>query len=190
MRPFEFIILFFSFIYTLALTHQLFAVTRMIRHRRNLVFSWAHALWMATAFLLLVTNWIELWDFHQMDAMPLAALATGMAMVGVQYFFCALVSPDFEDGESYDMRAFHAREGRTYMVAGLALLLLSFAINAAAGASEGVQNWANQNAPLLVCLPFGLLPLFVRASWAQILSPLVLIADIVFVLVNYYPVLR
>ena len=40
MRPFEFIILFFSFIYTLALTHLLFAWTRMIRYRRTLILSW------------------------------------------------------------------------------------------------------------------------------------------------------
>jgi len=39
VRPFDFIILFFSFIYTLALTHLLFAVTRMVRHRRMLTFS-------------------------------------------------------------------------------------------------------------------------------------------------------
>ena len=37
MNPFEFIILFFSFMYALALTHVLFAWTRMMLHspRRN-----------------------------------------------------------------------------------------------------------------------------------------------------------
>ena len=49
MKSFEFLILFFTFAFALALTHLLFAATRMIRHRRTLIFSWPHALWMATA---------------------------------------------------------------------------------------------------------------------------------------------
>ena len=59
MNPFEFIILFFSFIYTLALTHLLFAWTRMIRHRRQLVLSWPHLLWMLVALGYLTQRQLE-----------------------------------------------------------------------------------------------------------------------------------
>ncbi|MFX4501401.1 hypothetical protein ABTA59_19515, partial [Acinetobacter baumannii] len=74
MHPFEFIILFFSFIYTLALTHILFAATRMIRHRRQLVFSWPHALWMANALVFLAANWLSLWDLHESKTLTLEAI--------------------------------------------------------------------------------------------------------------------
>jgi hypothetical protein len=44
MNPFEFIIIFLAFVYSLALTLLLFAWTRMIRRRRQLVLSWPHLL--------------------------------------------------------------------------------------------------------------------------------------------------
>jgi hypothetical protein len=189
VRPFEFIILFFSFIYTVALTHLLFAATRMIRHRRNLVFSWPHALWMLNALLLLTGNWISLWDFHRLDAIPLAIIATGLILVGIQYFICALVAPDFEDGEEFDLRAFHAREGQTYKAGFLVLTLVALGVNAAAGARAGVQHWADENAVVLVMILPVLISLFVRARWAQVGAPLVLAALMTIYLVIYYPVL-
>lgn len=190
MGPFEFIILFFSFIYTLALTHIFFAATRMIRHRRSLVFSWPHALWMGVALMLLLANWIELWDFHETKALSIGVIGVGFLTVAVQYFISALVSPDFEDGERYDLRAFHAREGRTYMAGVLALCLLSLAVNLGAAAKVGVTNWASQNALVLLCIPFIIAPIFIRARWFQVLAPAILIALVAVVLGRYYPVLR
>ncbi|QIK96772.1 hypothetical protein G7076_10305 [Sphingomonas sp. HDW15A] len=64
MSPFDFIILFFSFVYVIALTHLLFAWTRMIRYRRKLVFSLPHLLWMLVAVGYLTANWLSLWDFQ------------------------------------------------------------------------------------------------------------------------------
>jgi hypothetical protein len=90
LGPFEFIILFFSFIYTLALTHLLLAAARMIRRRRSLVFSWPHALWMMNALLLL---------------MSLPVILGGFALVGAMYLICALIAPDFEDRDDLDLRA-------------------------------------------------------------------------------------
>jgi hypothetical protein len=45
----------------------------------------------------------------------------GFVIVAVVYFICALVAPDFADGDGYDLRAFHASEGRTYIAAFLVL---------------------------------------------------------------------
>jgi hypothetical protein len=187
--PFEFIILFFSFIYTLALTHLLFAVTRMIRHRRVVVFSWPHALWMLDALLLVSVNWISFWDVHRFETMPIGFIATGFLLVIMQYLICALVAPDFEDGDTFDLRLFHEREGRTYMLAFLAIMLVALAVNAAAGMAAGMQNWANQNAFVLAMAPTVLLPLIVRARWAQVLGPLVLAVLIIGFLGFYYPAL-
>jgi len=189
LGPFEFIILFFSFIYTLALTHLLFAATRMIRHRRNLVFSWPHALWMLNALLLLICNWISLWDFHRLKTMALPVFLCGFALVGIQYFICALIAPDFEDGDSFDLRAFHARESRTYMLAFLAFLPLALALNLGAAAGLGIENWAKQNVFVLAMAPPIMVPLLIRAHWAQIVGPLVLLGEMAAFLVLYYPVI-
>jgi hypothetical protein len=190
LGPFEFIILFFSFIYTLALTHLLLAAARMIRRRRSLVFSWPHALWMMNALLLLVCNWISLWDFHLLKSMSLPVILGGFALVGAMYLICALIAPDFEDRDDLDLRAFHEREGRTYILAFATFLPLAFVLNLAASAGAGVQNWAEQNAIIFVMAPPILIPLLFRARWAQIGGPLVLVGVMVAYLVIYYPVIR
>jgi hypothetical protein len=189
MSPFEFIILFFSFIYTLALTHLLFAWTRMIRHRRQLVFSWAHFLWMVSALGQLTINWISLWDFRTDGSLSLGTLAVGLVFVMLNYFNCALVAPDFDAGETYDMKRFHQCEGRTYVGATLALIVCSIVANFLAGAAVGVSNWSNENSLVVIFLFPPLLALSVKREWAQLLAPALLIAGAVAYAVIYYPVL-
>jgi phage shock protein PspC (stress-responsive transcriptional regulator) len=190
MAPFEFIILFFSFIYTLALTHLLFAITRMIRHRRELIFSWPHALWMLSAFLFLIANWISDWDFHRLETITLTEFAGGLVFVILQYFICALVAPDFDDNETFDMRAFHDREGRTYITAILVAAPGAVAINLGAGTVSNVQNWGEQDGLAIGMALTAVVALIVRARWAQIASPLVFSILEIGYLVAFYPVLR
>ncbi|HEX5238743.1 MAG TPA: hypothetical protein VFW39_09805 [Sphingomicrobium sp.] len=189
MGPFEFIILFFSFIYTLALTHLLFAWTRMIRHRRELVFSWPHFLWMLVAMANLAVNWISQWDFRTEHSLSLGTIASGFLFVVINYFVCALVSPDFEGGETYDMKHFHACEGPTYIAATLVLILISIVENFLAGVELKSQNWANENNLVITFLVPAALPLLIKAKWMQILAPAVLLAETVAYAVIYYPVL-
>jgi len=140
--------------------------------------------------MLLFGNWVSLWDFHTMETMSLPVILGGFALSIMQYFICALVSPDFEDGETYDMRAFHEREGRTYIAAIIVLGVFALAVNYAAGASLGVESWSDQNTMVAIMLPCLLLPLFVKAHWAQLLGAIAFAANVTLFLVLYYPVLR
>jgi hypothetical protein len=187
--PFEFIILFLSFIYTLALTHLLFAWTRMIRHRRQLVFSWPHLLWMLAAFSNLGANWLSLWDFRGLRSLSIVTITATFVLVIINYFVCALVSPDFEGGETYDMKRFHECEGPTYIVAFLGLITASILINVFAGAALKVTNWSDENGLVVTMLlpPIG--ALVVRREWMQLLAPTVLLAQCIAYAVIYYPVL-
>ena len=128
---------------------------------------------MFNALMLLIANWISLYDFHRKEVMPIAMIAAGLLVSVAQYFFCALVSPDFDDGETLDLRTFHGREGRTYITAFALLIILALAVNAAATFGAGVENWGRQNAIVLAMLPAALAPLFVKARWAQLSGPLV-----------------
>lgn len=189
MGPFEFIILFLSFIYTLALTHLLFAATRMIRHRRDVVLSWPHSLWMITALANLVANWLSQWDFRDMQSLSLGTIAAALVFAITNYFVCALVSPDFESGETYDMREFHQQEGRTYISAVLALVICALVENFAAGEALGVQNWADQNWVVALMIIPPVVALTVKRTWAQVASPIAFIATAIAYCVIYYPVL-
>ena len=189
MGPFEFIIAFLSFIYALALTHLLFAWTRMIRHRRQLVFSWPHLLWMLAAFSNLGANWLSLWDFRRVKSLSITAIAAVFVLVVINYFVCALVSPDFEEGETYDMKRFHECEGATYIAAFLALIIASILINLFAGAALNVTNWWNENALVSAMLIAPIAALLVRRNWMQVLAPAVELALAVAYSVIYYPAL-
>jgi hypothetical protein len=160
----------------------------MIRHRRELKFSWEHALWMLTALVLLVGNWISLFDFRGQERFDLDSIAMLFLFVIGLYFACALVSPDFEDRRDYDMREFHRCEGRTYMGAIAAFILLAFVTNISAS-KEGVAEWGKENVLVIWMIPVALLPIFVRQRIVQLACPaLLLILNVVFLMI-YYPVI-
>jgi len=190
MRPFDFVITFFSFIFSLALAHLLLAVGQMIRHRRELTFDWAHALWMVAAFGTLIANWFSLWDFHTFGALSLTTVAIGFAFCVNQYLVCALVAPRIDGADGLDMRVFHERQGRTYVAALAVLFAFSIAANVLAGSALDVENWAKQNGLVLAMLAVVVAALVWRARWVQIAAPSALIVLVVAFLTAYYPALR
>lgn len=190
MHPFDFILLFFSFIYTVALTHILFAATRMIRHRRELVFSWPHALWMASAFLFLSVNWLSLWDLRGVAAFSLEVIVSNFVLVVLQYFLSALVAPDFEGGDGYDLREFHLRERRTYLGAFIALMVVGVLVNFEAAMRYGLASWGQQNLIAIPALAAGLAAFFIDRRWVQIAAPLVMVGLLTVYPIMYYPVLK
>lgn len=189
MKPFDFIIVFFSFVFTLGLTHLLLAVSRMIRHRRALRFSWPHGLWMAVALANLGGNWLSFWDFRSFRELTIGTIASGFLVTMLCYLFCATVSPDFERGESLDMQVYHQTEGPTYIAIFLALVVTSLVVNLAAGEGPGVANWTQQNGLVLAMVPPTVLALFDRREWVQGLAALTVLAGNIAFSVIYYPVL-
>jgi hypothetical protein len=189
VSPFEFIIIFFAFVYSLALAHLLFAWTRMIRHRRQITFSWPHLLWMLVAMFLLAVDWLSTWDYRTFDKLSLVEISSGFLFVMLNYFFCALVSPDFEGGETYNLERFHSTEGRTYILVFVATVTIAIVENFLAGEKLGITKQGVENALVLFQLPLSLLPLFVKRPWVQIVAPAVILMTIVAYGAMFYPVL-
>jgi hypothetical protein len=189
MNPFEFIIIFFAFVYSLALAHLLFAWTRMIRHRRQLTFSWPHLLWMLVAMFLLAVDWLSTWDYRTFGKLSLLEISSVFLFVMLNYFFCALVSPDFEGGETFDLKRFHDAEGRTYILVFLATVTIAIVENFLAGEKLGITKEGAENALVLFQWPLGLLPLFVKRSWVQIVAPAAILVTIITYAAMFYPVL-
>jgi hypothetical protein len=189
VSPFEFIIIFLAFVYSLALAHLLFAWTRMIRHRRQITFSWPHLLWMLVAMFLLAVDWLSTWDYRTFDKLSLVEISSGFLFAMLNYFFCALVSPDFEGGETYDLERFHSTEGRTYILVFVATVTIAIVENFLAGEKLGITKQGVENALVLFQLPLSLLPLFVRRAWVQIGAPAVILMTVVAYGAMFYPVL-
>jgi len=190
MRPFDFVIIFFSFIYSLALAHLLMAVAHMIRHRRQIIFDWVHALWMAVALISLVTNWISDWDFHAVDPLPLASVAIGFAFSIIQYFTCALVTPDVKAEGDLDLHVFQETQGPTYMSAFVVLIAFSIVINYVGGSAMNIQNWARENSIVIAMLPISVAPLIWKARWVQVAAPSLFLVSLTTYMIMFYPALR
>src|SRR5579862_1969409 len=115
MKPFDFVVTFFSIVFSLALAHLLLAIAHMIRLRRELVFDWAHGLWMVAVLLLLIVNWLDMWDLHTVETMPLSIVLIGFVFLINQYIVCALVSPQLDREDGMDMHRFHEQQGPAYI---------------------------------------------------------------------------
>ena len=190
MRPFDFVMVFFSFIYSLALTHLLMAVVHMIRYRRQIVFDLIHALWMAVALVALVTNWISFWDFHAVEPLPLASIIIGFAFSIINYVACALVSPDVKGEGGLDLHVFQETQGRTYVASFVVLIAFSIGVNFLGGSTMDIQNWARENSVVIAMLPITIAPLVWRFRWVQVAAPLLFLVSLAVYLVMFYPALR
>jgi hypothetical protein len=107
----------------------------------------------------------------------------------LNYFMSALVSPDFEAGESYDMKRFHRCEGPTYISSILVMVVVAIFTNYLAGADLDITNFGNENALVIYMVPATVLGLAVKRPWAQLLSPALMLALTLAYYVLYYPIL-
>jgi hypothetical protein len=190
MRPFDFVITFLAFIYALALTHLLLAAAHMIRHRRELIFDWAHALWMAAALGMLWANWISLWDAHALATISLSTIAIGFVFGISQYLVCAFVSPRLDGEDGMNMHVFHETQSRTYVGAFAVMVCISIAINFLGGSGLSIQKWAAENVVVIAMVPAAVAPLVWRAQWIQIAAPVLELLLLAIYMIEFYPELR
>jgi hypothetical protein len=186
VSPFDFILALVSFVYALAIAHLLRGAARMIRHRRDLIFSWPHGLWMAFTFLGLLAAWLTLWDFHAMKAINLATFAGAVVVCVGLYLTAALVTPEFDDPEDYNLIRFHGRQRATYLSVNLALCAVALGLNIAAGA-EGVANWLKESGPSLALAAPIAAALLIRNRLVQIAAPAVAIGMVLAFVWIFYP---
>lgn len=189
MSAFDFVITLLSFVFSLALTHLLFGIARITRHRRTVKLSGAHAIWTANTLVLIVLNWLSLWDFRGQTELSIVTVASGVIFSILLYLTAAFVTPDVDDPEGRDLRQFHERESVTYIGATLAVVLVSFVVNEAA-VSEGVTVWATQNLVVLIALVPVTVALAVRKGRIHILASAVCLAVSIAFLALYYSTLR
>ena len=138
---------------------------------------------------MLGVNWLSTWDLRSLGTLSLLDISREVLFVVLNYFFCALVSPDFEGGETYDLRRFHEGEGPSYILVFVAIVAIAIVENFAAGAGLGASNQGAEKTLVIFRLPLALLPLFVKRPWAQVAAPAVLLISIMAYAVLFYSVL-
>jgi hypothetical protein len=187
--PFEFTITLLSFVYSLAITHLLLGVARIVRHRRTIRLSAAHLLWVANVFVVSILNWVTLWDFRAMRELSLGTIASATMFAVLLFLIATFVTADVESPEDRDLKAFHDRESPTYIGGLLGGAILALGLNLGAGAL-GIASWANQNALLLASLIPLVLSLIIRRGWLHLAAAAASVGFGIAFLTIYYPALR
>ena len=168
MHAYEFILVLFSFVYAAAITHILSTAGELIIASKRVRFSWFNAGWMLAALLFTCAWWIGLWDLHTIEVWDIGEIAFYFLMAAGIYLNARLVSPRIPEAGKVDLRAFHAEEGRKYLIAYTILSVLTVYVNAALGEGEYAAQWPAQNmviAPMAVATGLG--AIFIKRPWVQ-----------------------
>jgi len=173
MTVFEFVFGLFSIVVSLALAHLLAGVADLIRNSRRVKVSFVHAVWMWATFAVTVGNWAALWPFHQLPSWPAWSVLLMVLVVTSNYLLCYLVTPEIPAEGPIDLVAFHESSRRSYLSAFAALGLISIPGNVIFGVAGQYSDWLRDTLISLPALLFILLPLFLKARWAQILGAIV-----------------
>ena len=175
MSSFEFVFGMISVITSLALSRLLSGCVGLYRHADNIRFSWRHGFWTATAFMLLLANWAGLWRLRNTQVWGALDVLEPLLFVGVLYAFCDLVLPDEpKDGQSLDLRDYHARQGRRYKTVHLAFAVLAMLV--IAHRSSDVGSWLSTAAFALIAAAVTLVALWTRRVWLDTATAIALFA--------------
>lgn len=170
MSIFEFVYGFMSIVTSLAVTHLLAGFVRLMRNAGRVRFSLVHALWAWAAFASTIGNWAASWSLRTLDFWPAWALLLTLATSIGQYVFCAFVTPDVPREGKIDLVAFHEQKRGGYLWAFFALGVIAVAYNFGFGLTNHYADWLRDTLLTIPVFAMILVAIFVRASWAQVLS--------------------
>jgi hypothetical protein len=124
MAAFDHILLLFSFVFALALTHLLSRVGALLLARKRVRFSALPTLMILNAVGWVYANWLLLWDLHGIRNWDLASITTWFAFAVSNYFICVAAAPDVEPAGPIDMEQFYwDNRGLFYVLMLLATVL-------------------------------------------------------------------
>lgn len=173
MTSFEFVFGLISVITSLALTQLLGGMVTLYRCSDRLRLSWRHALWTATAFMLLIGNWSALWRLHDTRVWGVLDVLVPLVYTSVLYAFCDMVMPDTPAaGALVDLREYHVREGKRYKVLQLGFAIL--VIGAIARVATSIGDWARLSTFALLAAAIGIVAIRSRSVWLDTAAALAL----------------
>lgn len=93
------------------------------------------------------------------------------------YLNARLVSPRIPEQGEIDLPAFHADEGRKYLVAYTVLSVVTIVTNAGFGQGGSAVQWPAQNTVIVpMAVATGVAAIFIRTRWVQAIAVTIQIA--------------
>ncbi|MBV8800983.1 MAG: hypothetical protein JOY77_10155 [Alphaproteobacteria bacterium] len=150
MTAFEHISALLSFVYALALTHLLSRAGELIIARKRVTFSGLTTLGMVNAGLLVVFNWIDIWNLRSVAAWDIASISIQLALVTSIYLACVLISPKPSEEGLLDMESFFWKQRIYFYAALVSVLVLSMLANLDFLKSADVGRFLQENSYTLI----------------------------------------
>jgi hypothetical protein len=173
MTSFEFVFGLISVITSLALTQMLSGFVALYRRADRVRLSWRHACWTATAFMVLIGNWAAFWHSRNIQSWGALDVLIPLVFTSVLYAFCDLVMPDKPaEGETTDLRKYHAREGKRYKL--LQLVFAVLVMLAMARTATSVAQWAAMAKFAILAALIGVVALRAQRVWLDTATAAVL----------------
>src|SRR6202012_2560175 len=135
----------FAFVYALATAHLLTTVAELIRERARVRFSWLNAAWLCIGVSVILAWWIGMWDMRTLPAWPVSMIAFLFVMAILIYVQVRLTCPNIPAEGEIDLREFHRRNGREYIVLFAAVSALTIVVNIIFGEMTSVREMIQQN---------------------------------------------
>jgi hypothetical protein len=162
---FELVLVLFSFVYGLALTHLLSRIGALVLAAERVRFSGLSALLMLNAIVQVFLAWLVLWDFRGVTQWDLLSIAGQFATAIMTYFVCIFAVPASDD--ETDLEDFYWLRRRPFYVSALILYVLSLGTGATLLKSPDPTLFLRMNEISIASLPFIVLPICTAARWAQ-----------------------
>jgi len=114
MRAFDHVLILFSFVFALALTHLLSRVGSLMLARRRVRFSPLHAFMVANAVVLVLVNWLALWFVRDLREWDLFSIVIYFLFALASFFFCAAAAPEVPSEGTIDLEHFYWENYRLF----------------------------------------------------------------------------
>ncbi|MEQ1491434.1 MAG: hypothetical protein ABL932_12880 [Terricaulis sp.] len=142
MSTFEYVSVIFSVVVSLAFTHLLAGIVRLI-HARGVKFSFVHAAWIALLVFWCIDYWFSTWHLREAEVWTLGFVSFLLLMATVLYVACGLAVPaEGEITEGTDLNAFYNTNRRKFLSVLFAYQLLSIGGNLAIAPLQ-LAGWVN-----------------------------------------------
>ncbi len=177
MGAFEHIISLLSFVFALAITHLLLTVAGLIRNWGRVRLSWLHGPWLLNSLITVIANWISFWDMRTLGVWSVGSIFFTFTLSFVTYLQVALVCPDIPAEGTIDLVAFHEEQFAALHIGAFAATgVVALIANFVFGNGFHVSEWGTQNLAVIPMIAVAIVAMTVRARWAQVAMPLVLMA--------------
>lgn len=115
MTPFDYVSVILSVVVSLAFTHLLTGVVRLIQVR-HVRFSFVYAGWIGLLLFWCVDYWFSVWQLHKADVWTLGFVVFLLLLATTLYVACGLAIPHATgSSDSVDLEAFHDTNRQRYL---------------------------------------------------------------------------